>query len=152
MRHLFLFLGFALLTLASCGGSPIGDPCKLTSGALGFGFDDPCKTKCLEMEDITCPDGSTVRKAVCAGKAGCDPGSCPDAQACYSFEDPFDKDFYCVPDDICGAPPATVDERLAWERESRERSDAIRAKFKKRMDQRANRSTSPAAVEPKPGG
>lgn len=150
VRGLLVVLG-TVLALAGCGGTPVGEQCKLTTGTMGFGFDDPCTTKCLELETVTCADGSTVRKAVCAGKEGCNPGSCPDGQACYSFEDPFDKEFFCIPDDICDAPPATADERLAWERDSRERSDALRAEYQRRMDRRTGATTSPVAVlEPRP--
>ncbi len=147
----FLFGGLALLTLAGCGGDPIGDPCALTSGPMGFGFDDPCKTKCLQLEDVTCPNGSKVRKAVCAGRMGCDPGGCPSGQICYSFEDPFDQDFYCIPDDICGAPPETAAEGLLWEREARRRSDALRSRFKKLRARSPSEPTLPAVtLEPKP--
>ncbi len=119
---------------------------------MGFGFDDPCRNQCLELEDVTCLDGSTVRKAVCSGRQGCNPGSCPDGQLCYAFEDPFEEESYCIPDDICGVPPAPAEQRLAWERESRSRSDAVRARFEKRSEQRTGESTSPAAVtlDPKP--
>jgi hypothetical protein len=115
---------------------------------MGFGFKDDCRTKCLELDDVICPDGTSVRKAVCAGAEGCEPGSCRDGQVCYSFEDPFDKDFYCIPDDICGSRP-TAEEAAAWERASRERSDAVRAKFENLSKQRTNEPTAPAA-ETKP--
>ena len=72
-------------------------------------------------------------------------GSCPEGQACYSFEDPFEEEFFCIPDDICGASLATANERLAWERASRERSEALRAKFQRRMDRRTGKPTSPPA-------
>jgi hypothetical protein len=110
--------GLVLLALAGCGGRPIGEPCELTSGALGFGFDDPCKTRCLQLQDVRCADGSTVRKAVCAGREGCEPGGCPEGQACYSFEDPFEEEFFCIPDDLCGGAPSTAEETLLWELES----------------------------------
>lgn len=143
----------ALILLAGCGGSRIGEECKLTSGALGFGFDDPCRTKCLELEEVICADDTRVRKAVCAGREGCDPGSCGEGEICYSFEDPFDKDFFCIPDDICGSPPATAAERLDWELASRQRSDEMRSRFEAK---RRRRVDSPTAIakdpipEPKP--
>ena len=151
MRRSVLGLCPAILALlTACGGSSVGETCKLKPGALGFGFDDPCRSKCLELEDVICPDGSTVRRAVCAGAEGCQPGSCPAGQLCYSFEDPFEEDFYCIPDDICGAPPA-ADLRLAWESASRERSEALRAKFQRLKDHRAGNPTStPGELEPKP--
>lgn len=151
MRLVIFLSVFGLGVLAGCGGIPIGEECKLTSGALGFGFDDPCKTKCLELEDVTCADGTKVREAVCAGKQGCDPGTCGDGEMCYSFEDTFEKEFFCIPDDICGSPPATVQERQEWELASRERSDAVRAKYEARRKRRSEGSTSPAAdAEPLP--
>jgi hypothetical protein len=100
---------------------------------------------------VTCPDGTTIRRAVCSGREGCDPGSCPAGQACYSFEDPFDEDFYCITADFCGAAPATEEALLAWEIESRQRSDALRTQFKERMDRRTGKASAPAAgLEPKP--
>ncbi len=131
----------SVLALVGCG-SPVGEQCHLTSGALGFGFSDPCKTKCLELSNITCPDGSVARKAVCAGDEGCSPDSCDDGQACYSFQDPVEKYFYCIPEDFCGTT-LTQMERLAWETESRERSDAVRAEFAERMMRRTNQPTAP---------
>lgn len=135
----------AVLTfgLVACG-SPVGEPCQLASGALGFGFDDPCKTKCLELSDVTCPDGAKVRKPVCAGDEGCSPGSCASGQACYSFEDPIETYFYCVPDDLCGTPLPDED-RLAWEQEARKRSDRVRAEFADRARRRTGKTTAPAA-------
>jgi hypothetical protein len=133
-----------VLVLLGCGDA-VGESCKLSSGALGFGFKSDCRTKCLELDDVTCPDGSTVRKAVCAGAEGCEPGSCGEGQVCYSFEDPFEKDFYCIPDDICGSSPTAV-EAAAWEWASRERSDALRAKFEERAKRRTGETTAPADV------
>jgi len=109
----------------------------------GIAVDFRCATKCLELTGVTCLDGSTVRKAVCSGRQGCNPGSCPGGQLCYSFEDPFEEEFYCIPDDICGVPPATAEQRLAWEHESRARSDALRAKFEKRTQRQTGEPTAP---------
>lgn len=138
-----------LLALLGCGDA-VGESCKLTTGALGFGFKDDCRTKCLELDDVICLDGSTVRKAVCAGAEGCEPGSCGAGEICYSFADPFEKYFYCIPADFCGGAP-TVGEAAAWERASRERSDAIRAKFEERARRRTAKPTAPAeAAKPEP--
>lgn len=134
----------ALLAVGGCGGSPVGEPCELTSGALGFGFDDPCASKCLQLSTVTCADGSTARQAVCAGRRGCDPGGCPAGQVCYSFEDPFEVEDFCIPAQICGTPPASSAEALAWERASRERAEALREKFRQRMERREGAVTAPA--------
>lgn len=139
MRGLILPLSLFLLT--ACG-DPIGSECELRSGALGFGFDDDCASVCLLRYTISCPDETTVKKAVCAGAEGCDPGSCGEGAVCYSFEDPFEKYFYCIPRDICGAALSDT-EASAWEQTSRQRSDAIRDKMRERMERRTGQPTSP---------
>ncbi|TAK53884.1 MAG: hypothetical protein EPO25_09070 [Gammaproteobacteria bacterium] len=94
------------LALAACG-DPAGAPCAIRGS--GFTSSHDCATKCLALWSVNCPDGSSVQPGVCAGRRGCEAGSCPEGQYCYHFDDPFEERSYCIPDTVCGggtAPPA----------------------------------------------
>lgn len=123
--RLALALSLALAALLGCG-APAGAPCR-SSGA-GFSLRDPCRTRCLDLWTVTCPDGRTVRPPVCAGAAGCIPGQCPAGQACYHFDDPFEVRAYCLPVDVCpGAPAGPA--LAAWERASELRAAEARERY-----------------------
>jgi hypothetical protein len=129
--------GFALalavgLLSASCG-RPVGSACAIEGS--GFTARDVCSTQCLSRWTVQCPEGDAVMPQVCAGRASCQVGGCPDGQACYHFDDPFAEVSYCIPDNVCGAAPAP-DARLRWERSARDRAAEVRARF--------GRSGSPA--------
>jgi hypothetical protein len=119
--RLFVVL-LAIVTAGACG-APAGAPC--TTEGSGFSLSSPCATKCLDLWKVRCPGGAIVSPQLCAGEEGCTPGSCPDGQACYHFEDPFEVRAYCVPVSACaglGAGSA----RVAWERESEARAARVR--------------------------
>jgi len=84
------------LALAGCRAGQVGDVCTTTGS--GFSLRDPCRTICLSLWHITCPDGTVVNPHVCAGRQGCLDGQCPPGQVCYRTN--VDRSF-CVPDDIC---------------------------------------------------
>lgn len=92
----------ASLWLVGCG-KPAGSLCAFQGD--GFQSRHNCATQCLARWSVRCPDGSSLRPTVCAGRQGCTPGSCPAGQVCYSFDDPFEDRGYCVPDNLCGASP-----------------------------------------------
>lgn len=123
-RVLISVLGLcASLSLVGCG-QPAGSPCAFQGD--GFFSRHDCATQCLERWSVRCPDGSSLRPAVCAGREGCTPGSCPDGQVCYSFDDPFEERSYCIPDNVCGKTLPS-ESRLQWERVSADRAAASRA-------------------------
>jgi len=136
------FVAALLILLAAGCGDTIGAACKITGS--GFTAKHNCRVKCLYYNDVQCPDASSFKPQICSGASDCDPGSCPDGQACYSYEDPFEKKSYCVPANICGEQP---DETLtAWELDSRRRADAVRQAMDERMQRRRlnPKPTSPA--------
>ena len=132
-------LATALLT--ACGGDPIGAPCEFKGS--GFSAGDNCRYRCLDTRQIICPDGSSLRPSQCSGASGCEPGGCPDGQVCYAIDDPFNRESYCVPADLCGGlSPAALD---GWEQESFERAAATRALYE---EKRRRREAAKAAGEP----
>ncbi|XOV90246.1 MAG: hypothetical protein ACFHX7_10265 [Pseudomonadota bacterium] len=123
----------SIMLLVSACGKPVGSDCRITGS--GFTARDECSTQCLSRWRVNCPDGSNLMPQVCAGQATCSPGSCPEGQACYTFDDPFEKRSYCVPDQVCG--PLDPAERRQWEQDaaalaaaSRERMAAKRSQQK----------------------
>jgi len=119
-----LLIGLGAL-LGACG-QPVGASCMITGS--GFTAKDPCANQCLSRWSLRCPDGSRLTPNVCTGKQGCTPGSCPQGQVCYSFDDPFEERSYCIPDNLCGGAPTSAQLRH-WERDSAARAAAIRAKY-----------------------
>ena len=85
-----------LVGLSSCKNDPIGTPCVRHGD--GFTASHNCKTQCLSIWKIQCPDGSYGDSRVCAGSEGCERGGCPDGQVC--FQTNMDR-AYCVPQTIC---------------------------------------------------
>lgn len=130
----------ALLLVAGCGDN-IGAACEITGS--GFTAKHNCRVKCLYYNDVQCPDGSTLKPQMCSGASNCNPGSCPDGQICYSYDDPFEKESYCVPATLCGEQTDAA--LAAWERESRRRADATREAMEQRM-QRRRLNTTPAGT------
>lgn len=138
-------LTLTVLLLAACG-KPAGSPCSITGD--GFTARHNCATKCLSRWTVNCPDGSKLTPNVCAGRQDCTPGSCPENQACYSFDDPFEKQSYCVPDTVCGAP-MTPAARARWEQDSSDAAAATRAAWAAKFPKRNGGITAPAEpVEP----
>jgi len=122
-------LSILVLAAALTGcGDPMGTPCTLKSGPLGFGFSSDCKHQCMALKDVACPDKkTTVRMNVCSGAEGCTPGSCGPGAICYTVPDPFEEESYCVPDDYCGAG-LSASELAAWEKAAAQRAAETRAK------------------------
>lgn len=149
-RTLVALLALATLPLAACG-KPAGSPCSISGS--GFTASHGCATKCLSRWAINCPDGSSVTPGVCAGREGCTPGSCPEGQACYTFDDPIEERSYCVPETVCGAP-MTADARQRWEQDSTDAAATTRAEWAAKFPKRSGTVTAPAApaapATPKP--
>lgn len=133
--------------LTACG-KPVGAPCKITGD--GFHARHDCATKCLSRWSVTCPDGARIMPNVCAGQSSCEPGSCPDGQLCYHFDDPFEERSYCIPRSVCGDLP-NADSGSRWEMESAERAAATRAHFEAKRALRSGAVTSPAEPLKQPG-
>jgi len=117
----------ALLSSIVACGNPIGTPCSITGS--GFTASHDCSEKCLYYNSIRCPDGQTLEPKICSGASGCKPGSCPDGQVCYSYDDPFEEQSYCIPASLCGS--LSGDELENWEtdasmRAAQKRSDWAR--------------------------
>lgn len=142
--HALLLIG----TLTACG-DPIGTPCTLESGALGFGFSDDCKGKCMALKHVVCPDQTQVEKAVCSGAEGCTPGSCGQGQVCYTVDDPFDDESYCIPSDYCGAA-LSAEAIASWEKASFDRAQAVHAAYEAKASKRTGKPTAPAAAPAPP--
>lgn len=136
----FAALGLALTLPAACG-DPAGAPCTIEGS--GFTARDPCANKCLERWTITCPGNRDVHASLCSGRETCEPGSCPEGQACYSFNDPFDVVSYCVPLEACFQDSIPRNEIFAWEAGSFERSAATREHFDKKKRHRSGAPTDP---------
>ena len=125
VRRSAWILGFLL---TACGDS-VGEPC--TFRGSGFTLRDSCRSKCLGLSTVVCPSGESVQPAVCAGLDDCEVGGCPQDQACYHFDDPFDVVAYCIPVTVCmgGSPrDATIRE---WEVAAERRAAASRERFRK---------------------
>ncbi len=120
------FTVLATLLLNACG-EPAGTPCAIRGS--GFTAKHDCQEKCLSRQKVHCPDGTGILPKACSGEQGCMPGSCPDGQACYHIDDPFDVRSLCVMADTCGA--LTREQVAEWELSSAERAAAIRAKYRK---------------------
>jgi len=141
-----MFLACVVALVGGCG-KPAGAPCTITGS--GFTASHDCASKCLARWNIYCPDGSRVTPGVCAGRETCTVASCPDGQLCYYFDDPFEERSFCIPDDVCGAPPKR-DDRLRWEKDSSARAAALRAEYDARRAGRSGAVTAPVAEPPQP--
>ncbi|MEZ5573912.1 MAG: hypothetical protein R3E64_18140 [Halioglobus sp.] len=124
-RILALFIVVYVVLLQSGCRDPIGTPCIIEG--TGFTASHNCRGKCLYYNAVICPDGRAVVPKFCSGATQCEPGSCPDGQVCYNYDDPFDEKNYCIPDDLCG--PMSSENRSAWEREALLRAQSTRAKW-----------------------
>ena len=122
-----------LLLLNACGGDPAGEACSIEGS--GFTASHDCASRCLSRWQVNCPGGERVSPQVCAGRSGCEPGTCPQGQVCYHFDDPFELRSYCIPDDVCGQL-AGDDQRRRWERDSMQAAAAMRASYAERRAQR----------------
>ncbi len=94
MNRILLIL--LLFFSVSCRNDPIGTPCVRKGD--GFTASHNCKTKCLSIWKITCPDGSKGNSKVCAGNEGCERHGCSKGEVCYQTN--FDR-AYCIPESIC---------------------------------------------------
>ena len=126
-----------------CSGDPVGESCRITGSSFFASHD--CTHKCLQHRQIICPSGDRIRPKVCSGKADCDPGNCPDGQVCYTIDDPYNRESYCVHNDICGAPLNDADARQ-WERESRDRAVETRRRRAEKFKGYHNNPESKTAV------
>lgn len=150
-RCVRLVLGLCTMLWLTACGQPAGTACSIAGS--GFTSSHDCATKCLALWAVNCPDNTSVMPAVCAGRRGCSPGSCPDGQVCYTFDDPFDERSYCVPDTVCGAPPP-AQARRRWELESASRAAASREAMAAKRARRTGvpktptDSTAPATSKP----
>ncbi len=92
---LLIALLFAI-AFAGCFKDPIGTPCVRKGD--GFTARHNCETKCLSIWKIKCPSGEYGNSNVCAGREGCERGSCAKGEVCYQTN--MDR-AYCVPESIC---------------------------------------------------
>lgn len=141
-RLLALFIPWLLV---ACAGDPAGSACEFRGS--GFHASTNCKYRCLETRTIECPGGDSIRPAVCSGETGCQPGDCAQGAVCYSVQDPFNDESFCIPADLCGD---FSDARYAaWEEEKQASAAALRAEYaeKKRLREKYPGATAPAAVE-----
>jgi hypothetical protein len=123
LRHALLFV--ALLSVAC--GDPVGHPCARRGDS--FLARDNCISKCLQLWTVICPNEDSIHPSVCAGRKGCDVGGCPDGQACYHFDDPFDVVAYCIPAELCLGASSSADALRDWETRAEERAAATRDRF-----------------------
>ena len=128
--------------LLACGNS-IGTPCSIQGS--GFTASHDCSEKCLFYNAIHCPDGQTVVPKICSGAAQCKPGSCPDGQACYSYDDPFEEKSYCIPSNLCGV--LSVEELSDWELSAQHRAGTRRAEWKRKMPSQGEAVTETAPAK-----
>ena len=138
VRHLLL-VAIPLLT-AGCG-DPIGSACQFTGS--GFQASDNCRHRCLQYRPISCPGGQQINPHICSGRRDCTPGSCGTGELCYTVEDPFNLESYCVPADVCGAlTPSTIAE---FEAASQSKAERLRAAYteKQRRRKTAKPTTAP---------
>lgn len=118
--------------LSGCSGDPIGTACKFEGS--GFHASTNCQYRCLETRAIQCPEGNVIRPAVCSGTIGCQPGGCGPGQVCYTMQDPFEEESFCVTANLCGSYQATT---LAdWEQTSASSAATLRAEYEARKRRR----------------
>jgi len=130
-----------LLLLSGCG-DPIGTTCDFQGS--GFTAKDNCRHRCLEHRRIECPDGTAIQGLkICSGSRQCNPGNCPDDQACYHVADPFKKESYCLPVDICGE--LSAEQAMLWESSSKAKSDELIEKWKAKKRKLQQTKPAPAA-------
>ncbi len=133
-----------LLLLFGCGDPP-GTACSMTGS--GFSASDNCRHRCLQHQNIVCPDGNSISPDICSGKRQCNPGGCPDGQLCYHVNDPFEKESYCVVADICGVQ--TLDVLAAWEQSSLKAAEESMAIWTEKQNRRGElKVTAPAEKQP----
>jgi len=135
-RSRLSLLAVGLLVLAGCG-DPIGTACGITGS--GFHASDPCRHQCLQYRTVSCPDGTSLRPQFCSGRSGCEPGSCPAGQFCFTIDDPFNGESFCLPDTTCG--DLSGEALAALEQTSLQRALQARAWAEQR---RAARGAGPA--------
>lgn len=141
-RRLFISVLAICASLWPAGcGQPAGSACTFQGDGFFSGHD--CATKCLARWNVRCPDGRSLPPALCAGREGCTPGSCPDGQVCYSFDDPFEERSYCIPDNVCGEILSS-EARLQWEQDSADRAAASRAAMAAKRQHRSGAVSAPA--------
>ena len=131
---------FPALLLVACG-DPIGAACHFEGS--GFTASDNCRHRCLQYRALVCPDGRTLKPQICSGEPLCEPGACPAGQVCYHVNDPFEKESYCLPADICGRQSAAG--LAAWEQASLEISEKSVAAWEAKQQLRSKlNATAPA--------
>ncbi len=130
-----------IFCLAGCG-DPIGAPCEFSGS--GFTASDNCRHRCLEHRSITCPDGTVIqRPKICSGARQCEPGGCANGQACYHVSDPFNKESYCLPNNLCG--PLSAEEIAFWESSSKAAADELIAEWEAKKQKRQPTAPTPSA-------
>ncbi len=142
------FVVLALILVVGGCGDPIGSACKFTGS--GFTASDNCRYRCLEHRSINCPDGSEIKgPKICSGARQCDPGGCTIGQACYHVSDPFNKESYCLPVNLCG--DLSAEEIAQWELGSKTASDKLIAEWQaKKQKIQKTVPTSAADTDPVP--
>jgi hypothetical protein len=93
--QLLLLISLAFFS-SGCRNKPIGTPCVRTGD--GFSASHHCKTLCMSIWRIECPDGTIGDSNLCGGELQCSKGSCPPGQVCYQTN--VDRSV-CVPQTIC---------------------------------------------------
>lgn len=129
---------YLTIALLSACGDPVGTSCHFTGS--GFTASDNCRYRCLQHREVACPDGNNIRPKVCSGPQQCMPGGCPSGQTCYHINDPFNKESYCVSDNICGDQTPNV--LLQWEKSSLAIAEKTLAEYAERKRQRTLKPTT----------
>jgi hypothetical protein len=124
---LLLTVGLVLLATLRCGGAA-GAPCRTTGS--GFTLQSPCRSKCLDLWSVVCPNGERVSPEVCAGVENCSVGDCPEGQICYHFDDPIEVQAYCVPVSVCTDAQRAAGDGHAWEVQAEARARETRLRFR----------------------
>ncbi len=140
MRQLSIHVfGLGLLAILAACGDPIGSPCEFVGS--GFSAADNCAHRCLVHRTIHCPGGQIIQgPKICSGATQCDPGACGSGAVCYHTQDPFKKQSYCVPNDLCGE--LETDTLAEWEISSQQISQRLVADWE--LKQQRRKSTQPA--------
>lgn len=139
-------LALSLSLLVGCAGDPMGADCEFRGS--GFHASTNCRYRCLETRAIECPDGALIRPAVCSGKTDCSPGDCAEGTVCYTMQDAFSEESFCIPRDLCGDYPENA--LAAWEKEKQVAAAALRAEYeeRRRLRERNAQQTAPATSLP----
>lgn len=135
--------------LVGCG-DPIGAPCDFQGS--GFTATNNCRYRCLEHRPIDCPGGARINPHICSGPQQCMPGSCTDGQVCVHTDDPFQKESFCVPADVCGV--LGVEALADWEQATLQKSANTLRIWKEKQERREqwqksnpNKVTKPATPD-----